>query len=658
MPPLYRHPFISQIFHFFIFIYLEILIYNYQMVFKFYFPFAIFVTQVYTSSILDSLLQRHRDNQAISKPCSNHQTNICGSRCKNVREFIPDRNVTIKKPLCLIRDLQPTVKTVRASSIESTTKPLKTNTTIFLDGNALFKIRRKRDVSFQNVERFVFQFLRSGRRHKRTFTNDDLEITLHKSSMCHRVPNIVFLSLGLINPIIGLASVLVRGYLEDKNSMDSFSGTLRINKNSLLLVYHLGRRRTDFFQARYECERRGLQMPVPRTELEHNIYSQFVHLAGDLWYGITDRDSEGTWTSIYDPSESLYLNWAPNQPDDYKDGEDFGKARCDLHINDVPSHHKLAVLCVRQVNIKASEVEQTRFTPDAFLNSLSLGECLPFPQKRPPGPNRLTMGHSCDQIYLKVVRRPQMSEAIKNCHYYPPPSNSYSCLKWKTPLILNDMAQARQLYRSRDFITKNYSLPTSSDYWSLYHQVELSSNLSFPDIVATVSTWPCLAHHLMAAENFTNLISEGRPDEVLLIHGLDVLNNCHIGPLSRFRQNLTKKVLSEIGNLCSLNETRIALGRLTDLVYDPKDQIDPVVEYIKIYRFIQIALTDLSNHEFKRNYNKFDLSRNAQNAIITKLGTRVTIDQSLDMATAKKLMTSYKELDFTSLATIFSGSSS
>ena len=109
--------------------------------------------------------------------------------------------------------------------------------------------------------------------------------------------------------------------------------------------------------------------------------------------------------------------------------------------------------------------------------------------------------------------------------------------------------------------------------------------------------------------------------------------------------------------MCSLNETRIALGRLTDLVYDPKDQIDPIVEYIKIYRFIQIALTDLSNHEFKRNYNKFDLSRNAQNAIITKLGTRVTIDQSLDMATAKKLMTSYKELDFTSLATIFSGSS-
>ena len=627
------------------------------MIFRFYFSFTTFIAQVNSLSVLDSLLQRHRDNQAISTPCNNLETNICGSRCENVRQFSPKTNKTIVKPLCLLKDLRTKTETVRSSSLKSSAKPLKTNTTLLLDGNALFHVRKKRNVNFQNVERFVFEFLRSGRRYKRTFTNRDLEISLHKASVCHRVPNIVFLSLTLINPIIGLASLLVRKYLEDKNSMDSFSGSLRVNKNSIMLIHHLGRRRTNFLQAKYECERRGLQLPVPRTELEHNIYSQFVHLAGDLWYGISDRDKEGTWTSIYDPNESLYLNWAPGEPNDYKDGEDYGKARCDLHINDVPSHNHLAVLCVRQVNIKASEVEQTRFTPDNFLNSLSLGECEPFDRKNPPGPNLLTMGHSCDQIYLKIVRRSSVSGMIPNCKYFPGPANAFSCQKWKTPLIMSDLAQAKKLYKSRMFISRNYSLPIQPEQWSLFHKTELEANLTYPDLVASMSTWPCLIFHLETARNFSKLITEGRPDEVLLIFSLDTLNDCHIGPLSPFRQLLTKRVLSEFGKLCSLNETKIAIDQLTDLVYPEKNQVDPVVEYIKIYRFMSMALTDLSVNEFRKNYDQFDLSKNAQNAILARLGTRVKIDQSLNMETANNLMASYKRLDFTSLAVIFSGAS-
>ena len=608
--------------------------------------------------ILSTLLDRHKKNQAVMSNCDEFVNNLCGSTCRSVRQFDSKTNRTFTKPLCLMKHIpKVTPKVVKSSSLKSPTKPVHSNTEIVLDGNGIFSVRKKRKVSFHSIERFVFESLRHGRRYKRTYTDRDLEISLHKNSFCRRVPNIVFLSISLVNPIIGLASLLVRNYMENKNSMDGFSGSLRLNSDKLLLLHHMGRRRMSFVQARFECQRRGLRLPVPKDEIEHNIYSSFVHLNGDLWYGISDQNREGTWESVYEPNATLYLNWAKNQPDDYRDGEDFVKARCDLHINDVPSDHSLAVLCVREVNIKASEVEQTRFTPDAFLASVSLGECPAFDSVHSPSPNKLTPGLSCDSIYLKVVRRKNESSDSSNCKFFPNPINGFQCKSWETPLIIQDLHHARNIYKAHEFLSHNFTFCNNLHHKRLFHELENSLKMNYTDYIAYESVLPCLSHHVTIAKNFSDLISETeRPDESLLIFSLETLNRCYLGPLTKFRQHLAYTMVHEIADLCHLNSTKKAISRLPDLIFPPSNQVDGVVENIMLYRYMTIARSELAMNQFKTQTEDFDLQRSAQISLISKLGAHVTIDKAVNLETARSISRGYKSLDFTQLATIFTSS--
>ena len=606
--------------------------------------------------ILQNLLNQHKLATEGKQPCN--IDNPCGNTCEMVRTSNGTGPV-IRKPLCITKNIiQPSVPSIRLSKLNST---ITKASTVMLDGNSLFSIRKRRDVKFESQERFILSFLKNGRRHRNIYHHRDLTIKLNHKSACKKVPNLLFLSLFLINPIVGALSMVIKNHLESQHLFTELSGSLRLNSDNLLLYKHFGSRKYNHHDAFSQCQKIGLSLPVPTDESIFAILGTFTHLSGDFHLGVSDRNQEGTWRSVYNATETIWMSWAPGEPNNGRTNrikvENYCKIRCDGFTNDISARVELSTLCVRVVKVSESEISQSRFTPNSYLESIELGECPPFPKGTMLPATILTPYNSCRDRYLKLVPRHSDKKSGQNCVFYRKPLSAYNCRNYESLTLDADLAYARQTANRDYFMTKNYTATKNPEFLKIYTDLTISLNQTYPCILSLTSLFPCLASYTEAASDFIKLLPDGhRGDEVLILHGLDTCIECVTGPLSLFRLKLIEAMFDKIANLTELEESAEIIRDLPKKLFSDT-LIDGEIERVQIFSFLEMAKRYLSDHTFSEEYARFKVQKAARTALLGHLGERVKITNIINQQDALQASRTYKNISVTKLAIIFSSSS-
>ncbi len=98
----------------------------------------------------------------------------------------------------------------------------------------------------------------------------------------------------------------------------------------------------SFAEARQQCEDDGAFLAVINDEDENEYV--FGLLGRDVWIGLTDEETEGTFVWL-NGDELAYDNWAEEEPNNSRNREDFTELVDDGTWNDIDSNDPNRFIC-------------------------------------------------------------------------------------------------------------------------------------------------------------------------------------------------------------------------------------------------------------------------------------------------------------------------
>ncbi|XP_068212227.1 macrophage mannose receptor 1-like isoform X2 [Palaemon carinicauda] len=111
--------------------------------------------------------------------------------------------------------------------------------------------------------------------------------------------------------------------------------------------YYFNDLQQSWTEAEAGCEKNFSSTLASIESADENDFlkSYAVSMSKDFWIGLQDDGSGNDWHWLDGSDYEQYLNWAPNQPDDYQKNEHCGELKRDGTWNDLPCENSLGSVC-------------------------------------------------------------------------------------------------------------------------------------------------------------------------------------------------------------------------------------------------------------------------------------------------------------------------